>query len=60
MSRTVSRHCFGSARIKLTEDPDNQMAQKIISDAELSKGHPNSTDITNACKFIEEHLEKYK
>ena len=47
---------LSAARNKLSEEPDNKYAQRILDDAELSAGHPNEMDFENAHNFIKERL----
>lgn len=44
------------AQLKLSEDPQNPTAIKILQDSELSAEHPNEIDFENAYHFIKDHI----
>lgn len=51
-----SEDVLRSARMLLEDEPDNPYAQKILEDSELSREHPNQSDVEHAYRFIREHL----
>jgi hypothetical protein len=45
-----------AAENKLSVEPENRYAKKILKDARTASGHPNGDDVEKARRFIQTHL----